>query len=437
MSSRFSPLLRPALGLLTAAAALALLGPSRAQEGAPDVSEQALDKEYQANRVLMNNLLRGTEAFDAKNPKHLAAIDAAAKYSTYRFTLPAYESEVGKIDEVYRNFEEQQLKQIQRSKAATQPQVAGAYSKAIGVRAREVLNSDRAIARVNAARVLAKTAELGQGDLADVLLEVFEKEVAKPRSGVPRSGERNDGVIYHTLRGMRELLAVPNPAPPAPPVLSAERDLKLAQALIAFVTKPVKFAGDTPKDEIEGYRSMRREAVKALAYCRAPGLKGKDRPGMVLLRVAASDGLTPEARVDERVEAAIGVARMREAFDGKEFQPEYAAYQLGAFVEYLGSYYSEASLPKEDRPRELRPFKIYAARLIEALDALKADTKNAYVASVVDQSRRVLTVMEEGKQVKTGDLGMWLDRNGPPKDSLFQGVADSTVKPANRRGEGP
>jgi hypothetical protein len=435
MSSRFSPLLRPALGLLTAAFALALLGPSRAQEGAPDISENALKEEYEKNRTLMNNLLRGTEAFAATNPKHVAAIDAAAKYSTYRFTLSAVDSEPGKIDEVYRNFEEQQVKLIKNSKAATQPEVAKEYSKAIGVRAREVLNSDKAIARVNAARVLAKTAELGQGDLADVLLEVFEKEVAKPRSGAPRSAERNDGVIYHTVRGMRELLAVPNPAPPAPPVLSADRELKLAQALIGFVTKPVKFASDTPKDEVEGYRSMRREAVRALAYCRAPGLKGKDRPGMVLLRVAASDGLTPEARVDERVEAAIGVARMRETFDGKEFQPEYAAYQLGAFVEYFGSYYAEHDPKKAEG--EQRPFKVYAARLMDALEALKADTKNAYVAGVVDQSRKVLALMEEGKQVKTGDLGAWLDRNGPPKDSLFQGVADSTVKPANRRGDMP
>jgi cytochrome c556 len=437
MSSRFSPPLRRVLGLLTVAAALSLTGPSRGQDDIPGNNEKAVEKEYQDNRTLLNRLLRGDEPFSAENPKHAAALDAAAKYSTYRFTWVTYESEPSKIDEVYRNFEEQQLKQIQRSKAATQPQVANAYSKAIGVRAREVLGSDKAIARVNAARVLAKVAELGQGDLADALLDVFEKEVARPRTGAPRGGERNDGVIYYTLRGMRELLAVPNPAPPAPPVLSAERELKLTQALLAFVTKPVKFTTETPKDEVEGYRAMRREAVRALAYCRAPSLKGKERPGMVLLRVAANDDVTPEARVDERLEAAIGVARMREATDGKEFQPEYAAYQLGLFLDYFASYYAENSLPREDRPREQRPFKIYAARLLEALDAMKAETKNAYVAASVDQYRKLLAGMEKGEAVRTLDLTRWLDKNPPPKDTLFQGVADSTVKPANRRGDMP
>src|SRR5262249_592509 len=140
---------------------------------------------------------------------------------------------------------------------------------------------------------------------------------------------------------------------------------------------------------------------------------------------------------DERVEAAIGVARMREVSDGKEFQPEYAAYQLGLFVEHLGSYYSEHDPKKAEG--EQRPFRIYAARLIEALDAMKADTQNAYVGQAVDRCRKLRLVMEKGDQVRTRDLSLWLEGNQPPKDkdSLFQGVADSTVKPANRRGDMP
>ncbi len=42
-------------------------------------------------------------------------------------------------------------------------------------------------------------------------------------------------------------------------------------------------------------------------------------------------------------------------------------------------------------------------------------------------------MVERGEQVvKTLDLEEWLKSNLPPKQGLFQGVADSTVKPANR-----
>jgi hypothetical protein len=434
MSSRFSPLLRPVLGLLTVAAALSLGGPSRGQDDIPGNDEKTVEKGYQDRRTLIRQLLNGDKAFDPQNKEYADAIDAAAKYATYRFTWVTYEAEPGKIDQAFREFEDQ-LKLLKGNKKETQPEAAKAFSKAVGVRAAELLGSGKAIARVNAARVLAKTAELGQGDLADVLADVFEKEVARPRTGVPRGGERNDGVVYYALLGMRELLAVPNPAAPSPPVLTAERELRLTKLLSAFVTKPMKFVKETPKDEFEGYRTLRREAVRALAYCRAPSLKGTERPGMVLLRVAANDGVTPEARVDERLEAAIGVARMREASDGKEFQPEYAAFQLGQFLDYFASYYAENGLKKDDK--ELRPFRIYSTRLLEALDAMNTETKNAYVGTAVAQYRKLLTTMEKGDPIRTLDLTRWLDANPPKKDSLFQGVAESTVKPANRRGDGP
>ena len=45
--------------------------------------------------------------------------------------------------------------------------------------------------------------------------------------------------------------------------------------------------------------------------------------------------------------------------------------------------------------------------------------------------------VEKGDPAKTTDLIQWLERNPSPKASLFQGVADSTVKPANRREDMP
>ena len=167
-------------------------------------------------------------------------------------------------------------------------------------------------------------------------------------------------------------------------------------------------------------------------------MKDKERPGMTLLRIMARDGFTPPPRIDESVEAAIGVARMRATpeLDGKDYQPEYAAFQLAQFTEYFVKYYlSNIFDPKEKATSvEQRPYRIYAARMMEALEAMKAaDVKNAYVAKAVDECRKLLAMVEKGEQVvKTLDLEEWLKNNPPPKQGLFQGVADSTVKPANR-----
>jgi hypothetical protein len=440
MPSRISGLLRFVLGSAAVVLALLLDSSSRGQVGdLPNGGESEVTPLYNKNKNLLGKLLSGTnpEPFDPANKSHIDALDAGAKYITYCFTWPTfYQGPPGKIDSAFRE-SEGLLDRIAKNKTERRPEVALAFTKAVAARAREVINTSQvAIARINAARVLAKAADLGQGELADTLLELFNQEIARDEKSSPR---RNDGVTYYLLHGMRDLLAIPNPPEPAPPILSPERERKLAEALLAFVNKPQSFTKETTDDEFEGYRSLRREAVRALAYCRAPGLKDKERPGMTLLRIMAREGLSPEPRIDERVEAALGVARMRPALDGKEFQPEYAVYQIALFVDVFGRRYNDSrrKVPPTNDLKEARPFRIYAARLIEALDALKTDTKNPYVLQVVDQCRKVLLPVEEGKDdTRTVDLTEKFLRDNPsPKDGLFAGVAGTSVKPANRAGE--
>ncbi len=124
---------------------------------------------------------------------------------------------------------------------------------------------------------------------------------------------------------------------------------------------------------------------------------------------------------------------MRAEVDGKDYQPEYAAYQLAWFVDYFTKYYLENIPNPADRTKkvEQRPYRIYASRLLETLETMKAETKNDYVAKVIDQCRLVLTGVEKGSDnVKTLDLEDWLMKNPSPKQGLFQGIADSTVKPS-------
>ncbi len=119
------------------------------------------------------------------------------------------------------------------------------------VRASEVLKEPKPITRVNAARLLAKLAELGQPEMADALVNTFTQELAL-------DSKRNDGVVYYLLRGMRELLAIPPPAPPAKPLLPPQSETKVATALLAFIAKAPNISPETPQEEIDGYRAAPR-----------------------------------------------------------------------------------------------------------------------------------------------------------------------------------
>src|SRR5262249_41520165 len=119
---------------------------------------------------------------------------------------------------------------------------------------------------------------------------------------------------------------------------------------------------------VEGYRSLRREAIKALALTRHPAVVNpqdkalQSRTAVVLLRVLMKDGFAPEPRLDERAEAAIGVGYLQ----GKlyeSYQPDYAAHYVGWFLVDLANQYQEE---KQDQKRRF-PYRHLAARLSEAL----------------------------------------------------------------------
>ncbi len=101
---------------------------------------------------------------------------------------------------------------------------------------------------------------------------------------------------------------------------------------------PARYA---PRAQIDGFLLVRREAIAALAQDRYPTLPDKSRPAWLLLKVAANDGIPAVPRLDERIEAAIGVAHAQPDLD-KDYQPDYAAYQLGLFATDFTAHYAQS-----------------------------------------------------------------------------------------------
>ena len=152
------------------------------------------------------------------------------------------------------------------------------------------------------------------------------------------------------------------------------------------------FPPGTPPAQIDGFRLVRREAIAALAQGRFPTLADKSRPAWVLLKIVADDGITAEPRLDERVEAAIGVATPDPIWT-KTINP----------ITRRASWACLWRITRLITLRETRiladasvPWRWTPAGSIEALEQMKAQTKNVYVGKVVDETEKLLTNIEKG-----------------------------------------
>jgi hypothetical protein len=413
---------RLVLGLLVGMFALAPFGAARAQTLSDGMA--ALDAKYRRHSVLIRGLFKGEPKADSNDPQHVEAIDMAAKYDTYRVYLDHLETRQEKrptltIDRAFKEYEGN-VEAITKDKDRERMQPLGViYREKVRIHALEVLEYEKAkpIHKIHNARILAKVAELGEGKLAETLIKVL------------KDNNQNDAVRYYALRGLRNLLAQVQPQQ-MPPLLNKEEEGKCAEAIIEFLQRKPDLTPEASQEEKDGFRVLRREGVRALAQIRTPAVNDKVRPAFVLAQFAGTDErIQPPPRIDERLEAAMGLARMSSAQD-KSYQPDYAASMIGTFLAAFGT---AANGDKEGKSAErLRPWKIDAVHLREALAVLNADSgKNAYVAQVIAHGNSVLQAVSRGDDAKPDDLTWFTNPdNASPSKELFKGAADSAVKPA-------
>jgi hypothetical protein len=409
-------------------------GALRALDG-PDVlptdGQEALKTEYQKWTGVWAKLLNGDPA-DPSNTQHQQAIEAAAKYASYRLTW-GYEREPGKINEVFRDFNNI-LESIHNGKEKTQ-KTGELFIKGVIAHASEVTKANKAVCRLNGARLLARIVEQGPNETqADVLARLAgtnEVELADALTAAIKEPAQIDAAKYWAFRALRNLLALPAATPPLP---RANEEAAL-EAVFKFLQERNKdFPPGTPEVQIDGFRLVRREAIAALAQGRYPTLADKSRPAWLLLKVVAHDGIIPEPRLDERVEAAIGVAHAQPDLD-KDYQPDYAAHQLGLFAADFTAHYAQA---KQGSLTDASiPWKVDASRLNEALELMKAQSKNAYVGKVVDETVKLLTSIEKAAAANPFDLEQALRGEAAPSQELYKGDAATVVKPAKPKDAAP
>jgi hypothetical protein len=379
----------------------------------------ALSAKVRLHRQLVPRLLKGTETANPSDKTHVEALDVTARYHTYRVFLEHLETPDPKrptrtIDRAISDFEND-LKFLKDNKPNTQAAI-DIFRNKVGLHALEVIQFDQAarVHKIHNARILAEIAKLGEPKLAETLVTVLKDD------------KQNDGVRYYVLRGLRNLLALAKPGQ-MPPLLKEEQKTQCAEALVEFLEHRQGPPKGAAQEEIDGFCLLRREAIRALAQIHTPAVSEKVRPALVLARFAGADGgIQPPPRIDERMEAALGLARMQA---DKQYQADYAACQIGRC---LGAFGQKANEEKNKEGERTRPWKIDAYHLNAALAALKGISgKDPYVAQVIEKGTRLLDEVMKGEQANTNDVTWFTTPQGdPPNKELFKGDADSVVKPA-------
>ena len=225
-------------------------GPARTQQLSDGLAP--LDNKYQALRRsgLIKNLTQGNDRFDQDNARHKEAVEVAAKYPIYQLYLRHVDRQPGELFKLYQTFD-RDVDNLRFNKSTTEG-IIPYYSHQAMLAALEVLRKketqESPVIRLNAARVLARLADLNQGELADALVDVLKDPT------------QTDAVRYYVLQGLRNLLSRQPQSSDMPPVVSKEQQDKVAQAVLEFLARPPSHlhAHSTP-EEINGYRVLRRE----------------------------------------------------------------------------------------------------------------------------------------------------------------------------------
>lgn len=355
-------------------------------------------------------------------PRETNLIDLAAKHHAYRLTWielhnapGAMAKVVGDVDYLIQQF------QANAKKGARNDNVRQQFLRQLVERIKEVMGTPWLIARVNGARMLAVVAEYNFPEVAGALVEVVQDD------------KQHDAVRYYAFQGLRKVYEQAQ-LPDAAPMKNREREANAVLAALKVVGR--KLPANLPREEKEGARLFRREALRFLAQTRSPVVMDdknkqvRERPALVLLRaVAQPEGLSPEARLDEQVEAAVGLARMQTRL-APDYQPDYAVHHLSGFVVRLAERY------QKDSKDTVEPWRIHAARLSEALEAMRQDSAKVkdkdmvrYVEEAVKRAAPILVAIEQNRTPNPSNLNSWLISTPSKSTMLFRDVPESAIKP--------
>lgn len=293
--------------------------------------------------------------------------------------------------------------------------------------AKLVMQNKQPIARINAARVLAKLAEWGQETAVDELVSIIN-----------HPGE-HDAVRLWAFRGLEEIFA-----------LQGGRDIRsqglfqspagAARLKMALVTVFDWLSANTKvaesrlqymqPEEIDGLRYVRRAAERALGASRRPLIVDDRKEGKqegpiaeLLNRIVAADaGIIPPPNPRERLEATFALLQLRTDYS-PSYQPDYSAFQIGTFLTVLGA---QANADKDNKGVMAFGWQLEAQRLSTAIAGFAGQkttpAATAYLGTFKEKTSALLVFFDDFSKNTDAvqNLNNWLKDNAPPSKEVFK-----------------
>ncbi len=403
--------------------------PARAQTAGAD-EEQHIPAEELKQEVKTRLLALRNGA--AMTPEDRALLQKAAESITYRVTWKKYQERIPP-DQVTLSHGVSVYDMLQhdlfpfivtvpdpngRAISDNQKNYAEEFARAFNAPVRKVLSNPVPIARINAGLIVARLSESGAESLADLA------------AGILDDPKQLDAVKHCALVGLKNIFRIKN-APDGDPFLDKDLEARCIQAMDNFLTRKPALAPDASQAEVEGFRYVRREAVRALGHTRFPAIVTKKifvaRPALDILRILRKDGVQPEPNLSEQVEACVALCRLKSR-EVSAYRPVYAAYHIGHFLLDFGDRYEQ----ERSMPHRSLSWKYESTRLIQALEAFRDDTAGAEDADKIkllaSRGIALLKNIQAGSPVT--ELTQMRARLAQfaPSDGLFRGQADSAIK---------
>jgi hypothetical protein len=392
------------------------------------------EKGYTAKARDIKDMFAGALPADKK------VLDLAAQYYAYRLTLTEKQSKKDQmhllVRDVCNEFDGNRKREDKANEAVQ------LFNTALVARLKEVLPNPRPIASINAAIVLAHMTQNGEEEATDPLAEALADT------------DMNGGTKVWAAKGLYDFFALALPTGEEQPVYfkDKEREARCIKALLSAFD--VKLPNNPPPtaEEVDGLRVLRREIIKGLGATRYPALldaKGASQgnTALTLIRVLRNSGLNPPPRLDEQVEAAIGLAMLKTIPNknykaANEYQADVAAYHLGRFIVDFARRHQNRK-EAEDKAHA-HAWKTSAARLSIALAALNKDadalnkndpTKNGkmaqYVKAIVKDSLPILKSIESEGGTLPEQLSEFLEKGQRDEEPIYKGDKSTVVKPGS------
>ncbi|PWT80419.1 MAG: hypothetical protein C5B58_11680, partial [Acidobacteria bacterium] len=321
----------------------------------------------------------------------------------------------------------------EEAKLKLRREYAGELRKAMTPHVRKMLQHKDLVARVNAARVLHRFAELGDEEVSDDMIRILDNP------------NEHDGVRHWAIKGLREVFnhQIADPAfnqPQVPPARVQRMEnglLALTRWLKSRMELPAELVNNMTDTDKNAIRYVRREAMRTLAATRRPWAVEKATGNQVrregpiadlLLQIMVADEgkVSPEPSWEERVEAAHDLCLI-DIRPGTNYQPDFAVQSMARFVAALGS------AANDDKSRSQERWKYFASRLRAGSDILKANIDklqpNVLPKPVTDYVKKALPQIEsvsnnlydaEKEPQAPQNLNNWLNDNRAPTQELYR-----------------